>query len=309
MAALAGACAAPEESAAAQQQPCEFPKAPAPATSADLRVFAYDTAADPRVTLGPARSERGVAVHDIQYDSPKGGHVTGLLFVPPGTGPFAGVIVQHGMPSNAAGIAGVAARIAAHGAVALAIDAPFARRGGGPVHFAATDSAEQVQLMVDLQRGVDILRARQDVDRRRIAYHGISFGGAMGALFIAIEKRLATAILTVPDGGLVAHFTGPEDQRNPLYSRACRDQVAWLRAMHPIEPSRFIHLAAPTPLLVQSGRQDELVPPRDAASLHARVPTGTTVKWYDAGHGLTADAVRDQLEWLHRYVGTAAPRA
>ncbi len=34
-------------------------------------------------------------IHDISYESPKGGWVTAYLVTPPGEGPFAGIIFLH----------------------------------------------------------------------------------------------------------------------------------------------------------------------------------------------------------------------
>ena len=48
-----------------------------------------------------------------------------------------GVVMMHGMPSNARGVAGYARTLASYGAVVIAIDAPFARRSGQPVQFMA----------------------------------------------------------------------------------------------------------------------------------------------------------------------------
>jgi dienelactone hydrolase len=62
----------------------------------------------------------------------------------------------------------------------IAIDAPFARRSGAPIAFTRRDRAEQIQLIVDLRRAVDLLRARADVDDDRIAYLGMSYGAVMG---------------------------------------------------------------------------------------------------------------------------------
>jgi hypothetical protein len=59
------------------------------------------------------------------------------------------------------------ARVAADGrlgAVVIAISAPFDRRGGEPIAFTRRDRAEQIELIVDLRRAVDLLRARADVD-------------------------------------------------------------------------------------------------------------------------------------------------
>ena len=81
----------------------------------------------------------------------------------------------------------------------------------------------------------------------------------------------------------------------------------WLESMIPIEPIKYVGFASPTPLLLQSGRQDALVPPRDAELLHAAVGDPKTIRWYDAGHGLTAEAAHDRLLWLQQWLGTRAP--
>jgi dienelactone hydrolase len=200
---------------------------------------------------------------------------------------------------------GYAQQLANLGAVVIAIDAPFARRGGPSVRFTTQDRAEQIQLIKDLQRAVDVLRVQANVDDERIAYLGISYGGAMGALFVGIERRLKAAVLVVGDGGLVSHFTGPEDS-NFMASLSCATRVAWLRAMAPIEPIRFIAHASPTALLLQSGWSDNLVPAADAEALHTAVPEPRTVRWYAAGHGLNQQAMFDRHDWLHEKIGLDA---
>jgi hypothetical protein len=211
------------------------------------------------------------------------------------------------MPGNARQMAAYARLLAEYGAVVIAIDAPFARRSGQPVRFIAEDRTEQIQLMKDLQRAVDVLRARPNVDDGRIAYVGISYGGAMGALFVGIERRLKAAALVVGDGGLVSHFTGPEDV-NFMTSLSCATRVAWLRAMTPVEPIRFLPHASSAALLLQNGRFDNLVPEADAKELHAAAPDITTIRWYAAGHGLNQEALLDRHDWLHEKVGLDARR-
>jgi dienelactone hydrolase len=195
--------------------------------------------------------------------------------------------------------------LAQQGAVVIAIDAPFARRTGDPVGFTTQDRAEQIQLIRDLQRAVDVLRARPNVDAARIAYLGVSYGGAMGALFVGIERRLKAAVLVVGDGGLVSHFTGPEDV-SFMSGLSCATRVNWFRAMAPIEPIRFIGHAPPTALLLQNGQVDNLVPPADAAALHAAAPEPKTIRWYAAGHGLNQQAAFDRHDWLHQQIGLDA---
>jgi dienelactone hydrolase len=247
-----------------------------------------------------------VEVSSISFTSPDGGSATGMLFDPVTRSSLRpGIVLMHGMPGTARGMAAYAQVLAQHGAVVIAIDAPFARRGGAPVRFGTEDRAEQIQLIKDLQRAVDVLRAHVNVDDERIAYLGISYGGAMGALFAGIERRLKAAVLVVGDGGLVSHFTGPEDL-DFMAGLSCATRVAWFRAMAPIEPIRFIPHASPTPLLLQSGRTDNLVPAADAQALHAAAPTPKTIRWYDAGHGLNLQALSDRHDWLQEEIGLDA---
>jgi dienelactone hydrolase len=278
------------------------------ATAADRSLFAYDVDAPLNLQKAVELTKNGVEVSAISFSSPDGGSAAGLLFDPlTRSGPRPGVVLMHGMPGNARAMAAQGQLLAELGAVVIAIDAPFARRGGPPIRFSTQDRAEQIQLIKDLQRAVDVLRARPNVDRERIAYVGISYGGAMGALFVGVERRLKAAALVVGDGGLVSHSTGPEDV-GLMAGLSCATRVDWFRAMAPIEPIRFIPHASPTALLLQNGRTDNLVPAADAEQLQAAAPEPKTIRWYDAGHGLDQQAAWDRHDWLHEQIGLDARR-
>jgi dienelactone hydrolase len=273
------------------------------ATAADRSLFAYDASAPLNLQKTVASSSNGVEVSAISYSSPAGGSVKGLLFDPVTRSSLRpGVVLMHGLPGSAQSMVPEAQLLAQHGAVVIAIDAPFDRRDGAALRFSADDRAEQIQLIKDLQRAVDVLRARPNVDDDRIAYVGVSYGGAMGALFVGIERRIKAAVLVVGDGGLVSHYTS--SQNATLFATlSCAARVAWLREMAPIEPIRFIPHAPPAALLLQSGRIDNLVPKVDAEALHAAAPTPKTTRWYDAGHQLDQQAVWDRLDWLSGQIG------
>lgn len=272
-----------------------------PATDADLALFSYDANAPLNLQQAVQGMNKDVEVSAITFSSPDGGAVTGLLLDPVTRfGLRPGIVLMHGMPGNAENMKGLGQQLASHGAIVIAIDAPFARRGGQAVGYISRDRDEQIQLIKDLQRAVDVLRGRPNVDANRIGYLGISYGGAMGALFVGVERRLKAAALVVGDGGLVSHSTGPEDVS--LASLPCATRASWFEAMVPIEPIRFVGLAS-SALLLQNGRLDTLVPPADAELLHAAAPTSKTVLWYDAGHGLNQQAMFDRLDWLHQQLG------
>jgi len=308
LAACAGSSAEPSTapgtpSAIADSCAVARPDFGAVATEAERTLFAYDVGAPLSLQKTVESTKNGVEASAISFASPAGGSVTGLLFDPVTRSSLRpGIVLMHGMPGTARGMAAYAQLLAEYGAVVIAIDAPFARRAGEPVRLSTADRNEQIQLIKDLQRAVDVLRARPNVDDARIAYLGISYGGAMGALFVGIERRIRAAALVVGDGGLVSHFTGPEDS-SFMAGLSCATRVGWFQAMAPIEPIRFVAHASPTALLLQNGRLDELVPVPDAEDLHAAAPAPKTIRWYVAGHGLNQQAMFDRHDWLQEQIG------
>ena len=50
----------------------------------------------------------------------------------------------------------------------------------------------------DLGRSIDYLETRPEIDTGRLAYEGLSWGGAMGSLLPALEDRIKACVLIVP---------------------------------------------------------------------------------------------------------------
>ncbi len=169
--------------------------------------------------------------------------------------------------------------------------------------FTEQDRREQIQYIVDLRRGVDLLLSLPEVDPQRLAYVGFSGGGAMGGLLAGVEHRLQGYVLVVGDGGIVTHITGPEDFGWWDYKpKDLREKViAW---MWPIEPIHYVGCAAPAALLFQNGTQDVSVPPADALRYQRAGSEPKTVLWYASSHdNLGIDALKDRAEWLRDKIG------
>jgi pimeloyl-ACP methyl ester carboxylesterase len=49
----------------------------------------------------------------------------------------------------------------------------------------------------DLRRGIDYLETRRDIATDHLAYYGVSWGGAMGAVMPAVEPRIRVSVLLV----------------------------------------------------------------------------------------------------------------
>lgn len=280
-----------------------------------LQLFDYD----PRTPIDMEEVSvvelNGYDHHEITYASPKGGRVPATLLVPNDSpGPLAGIIVMHGLPGDRTNNASFARGLVATGAVVLMIDAPFARpenreRPGWPLTFGEVDRLEQIQLMVDLRRGVDLLSGREDVDPERLAYIGYSYGAAMGGLLAGIEPRLKAFGLMVGDGGIVSHFTAADGSPlSELNSLPTEQRQAWLEFMEPIEPIRFVGRAAPARLFFQNALRDEAVARDDALAYQAAGSEPKRIEWYESGHFLPDEAFQHMVDWLGSEIGIDASR-
>jgi poly(3-hydroxybutyrate) depolymerase len=272
-----------------------------------LPLFDYDSEQPVEITEVSVRQEEGYRVHDIHYPSPKGGNVPAYLFVPEEEGLFAGIILMHGSSGSRETLVPLAEDLVPTGAVVLTISAPAARVPGKPwISFTPQDRDEQIQLMVDLRRAVDLLSQHEKVDTSRLGYVGYSYGAAMGGLLAGIEPRIRAYGLMVGDGGLVNHFM---DEDRPVGGFETIDPEArerWLEAMEPIEPIHFVGQASPSALYFQNARNDRSVSEEDALAYQAAGSEPKKIQWYDSGHGLPTQAYLDMIDWLAEEVGIEA---
>lgn len=271
---------------------------------ANSQLFEYDQDASLDIQEVSSRKENGLSVIEITYASPKGGRVPAKLIVPQGKGPFAGIVMQYSMELE------FGMRYAEYGAVVIYVDPPsFRPQDTGPrgiLTFTEHDREEQIQLIIDLRRAIDLLMARPDVDPERIAYLGVSYGGAMGGLLAGIDHRPRAYVLIVGDGGFVTHQTNPENLAMSL-NEFSEEYKAWIDAMWPIEPIHYVGHASPTPLLFQNAIRDQYTNVQDAIHYQDVASEPKHVIWYDSEHWpLPDEVVMDNARWLQQYIGAGA---
>ena len=276
------------------------------------RMFDYDSKAPLELKETGVDDRSGVKVHDITYASPKGGQVSAYLVVPPGKGPFAGLIFMH--PDSGARTAFLAEAVlmAQAGAVALLIDAPFRRPEASRRPFDLTKPENNrdvlIQTVIDLRRGVDLLTSRPDVDAKRIGYVGHSYGGALGGVLASVEKRIKAYVLMAGDPSWTTSLligTDPNDEQ--ARKSLTKEQLEkYVLVTAPLDAIHYINHAAPNALFFQFSRYDVEIPERVGQQYHQAASQPKLVKWYDAGHELEdVEALRDRADWLRQQIGLA----
>jgi dienelactone hydrolase len=274
------------------------------------RQFDYDPkeALDARETLLYERD--GAKVYDLTYASPKGGRMTAFLVTSTGPGPFAGVMFGHWGPGNRTEFLPEAKLHAQAGAVSLLVDYPWVRPAPWRRKLQFVDDPEAdhqafVQAIIDLRRGLDLLAARPDVDPKRLAYVGHSYGAQWGAILAAVEPRLTGAVLVggVPDAEAI-YRDGDDPGLVELRANTPKEKLdKFFAAYGRTAAVRYVPHAA-VPLLFQFGNHDRLFD-RAARERYAAAASGAkTVKWYDTGHDLNdPQALLDRAAWLRDKAG------
>ena len=273
-------------------------------------VFDYDQNASLDVKETSVINRNGVSIHDISYASPKAGRVTAYLVEPAAKGRHAGVVFGHWGNGTRTEFLPEAMLYAKAGVVSLLVDdldvrpAPWRRNAPGTDPQAVRDNF--VQSVVDLRRGIDLLRARSDVDPDRIAYVGHSSGAHWGAILSAVDRRLKTVVLMA---GVPSETTILLDSDDPDYvdfrKTTPKDVLdTYFKTVSSLDAINYVPHARPTPLLFQFARFERYFNEASMQQYAQAASDPKLVLWYDTGHELNdIRALIDRANWLRRYIG------
>jgi dienelactone hydrolase len=269
-----------------------------------LRHFDYDQKAPLDLQESGVEQRGDIAVHDISYASPKGGRVPAYLVVPKGGGPFAAVIWGHWYMEGSAFLnrkefLDEAVALAHAGVVSLLTDGPVARPGHVPDRTPLSERpiTDQLQQILDMRRGTDLLLARSDVDPKRLAYVGHSYNATVGGVLSGVDKRFTAFVL------MAGALSDEQDIKSKEY-QDYRQKVgpekfdAFIAKFAWIDPGKFVSHAAPATVFLQYAIREKFVTPDRARAYAAIVSEPKRFKLYDAPHALNAEARRDRIAFL-----------
>jgi len=150
--------------------------------------------------------------------------------------------------------------------------------GGAPTRQ-CTDY--NIQLVKDLRRSIDYIETRPDIDSKKLAYLGYSWGARIAPMNLALEDRLGTGVLVV--GGLRAKER-PE-----------------------VQPFNYVARVR-MPILMLNGRYDMTFPYEASAKplfdLLGTPPEHKRQVLYETDHFVPRnELIKETLAWLDRYLG------
>jgi dienelactone hydrolase len=253
---------------------------------------------------------RDCTLHDISYTSPKGGPVEAYLVVPKGKGPFAAVLFGHWGNGTRAEFIPEAKIYAKAGAISLIPDYPWDRPQPWhrtPDHFDKPDLDRdiEIQAVVDLRRGIDLLLARPDVDPTRLAYVGHSYGAQWGSILSAVDRRMKTSVLmagVAEIGDILLRGNDPSlvDLRK---GQPAGQLEKYAQVTGDIDAIHFVGHAAPIPLLLQFANYEQYFDKTSMQRYVAAASEPKKVLYYDTGHDLNdPQSLDDRYDWLVKYI-------
>lgn len=270
-----------------------------------VRHFDYDAKAPLELkTIGTQK--RGEAtVYDVTYSSPKGGVVPAYLVVPAnGKGPFAAVIWGHWYWTNSEmrnrkQFLDEAVALAPAGVVSLLTDGPVARPGyvADNTPLSEKRSDDEVQQVIDMRRGADLLLARKDVDPKRLAYVGHSYNASVGAILSGVDRRFKAFVLMAgPISDEVGLKTGGYEKFRQQVGPEKFD--AFMASHTYLDQGKYVSHAAPAVVFLQYATKEDFMTPAVAREYEKIVSEPKRFKLYDAPHALNAEARRERIAFL-----------
>jgi dienelactone hydrolase len=264
-----------------------------------LRLYDYNASAPLDVKEIKAEQKDGATVHDITYAGPEG-RIDAYLTIPDGDGPFPAVLFMPGAPGARFTFYTESLELAQRGIASLLPDPPYARPPiEDVVNFTPADRDGIVQEVVEMRRGIDLLVSRDDIDSNRLGYVGFSWGGSLGAIFSAVERRVGSFVLM----SLVPRLSA--DMRRLGEERGASDLAGYEAAMKPIDAVNYLPHVAPHAVFFEYGAHDTRPSPADSQQAVDSASKPKQVRSYDAEHELNAKARADRERWLAQRLGVS----
>jgi dienelactone hydrolase len=263
--------------------------------------FSYDRELPLEAEVRELNEAGGVRTIHFAIASTHGERVTGLLWRPAGAeAALPAILMQHGAGSRKEDdyIRLPALRWVREGFACVAIDASgHGERQTRPRDPQAiwqrpwTRRDHAVQMCVDLQRTVDYLATRPDIDLDRLGFIGFSMGTINGVPFVARDQRVKSAVFCI-GGATLSGFRELPDA--PQHVEEMRTALAI------VDPLYFAAKIAPRPVLCINGRRDEVVPPAAAQILFDALGEPKRIVWFDGGHtDMRGPEFKEAWRFLH----------
>ena len=265
----------------------------------------------PSVREEPVAEDDLGKISRIWIETLPGLETYGLLFLPSGEEPHPLVISQHGgggTPELCSGFFGSAnyndmsRRILRRGFAVFAPQLSMWRDDFGPtvnriqidVHLKQLGGSIAALDIWQLQRSLDFLTVREDIDGQRVGMIGLSWGGFYTLVTAAVETRIRVTVASCFFNNRYVYALSP---------------AVWFNSGNTFLDAEIAGMVCPRPLCIEVGKQDSLFDvsyaqpeAQKVARFYERlgVPERFLYKEHEGGHEL--DKSDDGIQFLAKYL-------
>ena len=262
-------------------------------------VFAYDRRRPAEVVAAGTELRGAAVVTDLTYRTLTGARRAAYLVTPAKApaGPQPAVLFVHwyeppNPTSSRKQFLPDAIELAADGVVSLLIDTMWSNPDWFTSRDPESDLGHSIEQVKELRRALDVLASRPGVDPSRVFYVGHDFGAMYGAIVAGLDAARLKGFVFMAGTRSFSDWFLLWPKRDDAAKAAIVSRLA------PLDPTSHLARAGGLPMLFQFATRDKFVTKAAADALVASAAGPTDVRWYDAEHGLNADATRDRLAWL-----------
>ncbi|MFI5378972.1 MAG: alpha/beta hydrolase family protein [Tepidisphaerales bacterium] len=234
--------------------------------------------------------------YHVEINGIAGDRVPAIVYVPTDAKPkHPTVLLQYGSGGNKNTnyIVAIGQKFARHGFVAMTIDIP---NRGERRKVKTVIEGNFLETLGDYSRAVDYLYTRDDVDRSRLVYMGISWGAITGITFAAHDERIKVVVSLVGGGNFIGWMP----------PQLVNDEMR--REVEQFDPVYHVALIEPRPLLLLNVQHDLLVSPFMSQSLHKAAGPTADKRWLDTDHIFSTVDREATAEEVIRWVEGKLPR-
>jgi dienelactone hydrolase len=259
-------------------------------------IYDYNQSAPLDLKVVKTEVRDGIEVRDITFAGVTGRRTAAYLVIPKTNGPHPAALMVHWYApeehdSNRTQYLEQAVDLAKQGVVSLLPETMWSEPKWFPARNRADDYDASVRSVKELRRALDVLLRQPGVDKKRVAFVGHDFGAMYGAVLITVDRRPTVYALQAFTNEMSHWYL-----YGPKMPEADRKQ--FIAKLKPMDAVEHLGKASPAPVLLQFGTTDVHVSKGRAETIIAATSEPKKVIWYEAGHGLNDQAVKDRMTWL-----------
>jgi dienelactone hydrolase len=258
----------------------------------DKRTVEYQLSLKHELTISGVRVFRLRFPSPVKTPTPENNTVHTEYYLPPGKGPFPGVIVLDITAGDQSLSRNLATFLAQKRIAALFVQMAYygpRRPAGSKLRLLSPDIPHTLnavrQTVLDLRVATAWLESRPEIDAKRLGILGTSLGSFMAALTAEMEPKLGRVAVLLGGGGFVeGYYDHPKAARyRKIYEALGGTKEKLAKIIAPADPITCAANLKDHKLLILAAKRDDIVPPKMAEALW-RASGKQKIVWFDCTH-------------------------